>query len=304
MRAILVISFILFASCGGASYTSSFMAMSEQEFNAELPPNTYNNTMEEQLEQLEDEDLNLDIASTVYSPVELMSAEEIEARYAEQAVDPVKPDFDHSAWDKLLKKYVSVNGKVNYKGFKSEWERLRAYIDELGQNVPGHKDDKSLVLAYWINAYNALTVDLILRHYPLNSIKDIDQPWKQKNWQLGEKWYDLDEIEHKILRKMDEPRIHFAIVCASFSCPNLLNEAYKAEILEKQLTRATRSFLADPTKNKIAPESIEISKIFQWFSQDFKQNGSLIDFLNRYSQVKIATNAKKRYKDYDWSLNE
>ena len=181
---------------------------------------------------------------------------------------------------------------------------LLNYITVLGENMPNDSWSKADKLAYWINAYNAMTIDLIIRHYPLKSIKDIKNPWDQRLWKLGDKWYDLSEIEHNILRKMDEPRIHFAIVCASFSCPKLLNNAFTPKDIEAQLTQATNVFLNDSTRNIISENSLELSKIFQWFTTDFKQNGSLIDFLNKYSDIKISNNAKKRFKDYNWNLNE
>ncbi|WP_298521094.1 DUF547 domain-containing protein [uncultured Kordia sp.] len=212
--------------------------------------------------------------------------------------------FNHQTFNDLLKKHVTKDGVVNYKGFKKDRAQLQNYITSLGENMPIDDWSKEEKLAYWINAYNVLTVDLILRNYPLKSIKDIKKPWNQRLWKLGEKWYNLDEIEHKILRKMNEPRIHFAINCASFSCPPLLNEAFTAEKLEQQLTQVTKTFLADSQRNTITSDKLEISKIFKWFAKDFKQNGSLIDFLNTYSDVNINANAKKKYKDYNWDLNE
>jgi|SRR5690606_5748251 len=211
---------------------------------------------------------------------------------------------DHSQWTVILQKYVSNSGKVNYKGLKNDRAPLTKYINYLGENTPKDNWSNQEILAYWINAYNALTVDLILRHYPIESIKDIKNPWEQRLWKLGNKWYNLDEIEHDILREMNEARIHFAIVCASVSCPKLQNEAYEALKLEAQLTKATKEFLNDPTKNYISQNDLELSKIFQWFTKDFKQNGSLIDFLNQYSDINISDNAKIKYKDYNWSLNE
>ncbi|GAA4805314.1 hypothetical protein GCM10023330_09710 [Litoribaculum gwangyangense] len=213
----------------------------------------------------------------------------------------------HQLWDELLQKHVSDNGHVNYKTFKTEHKKLLDYIYVLSLM---HKSDKfesfpkDEKLAFWINAYNAMTIDLILRHYPLKSIKDIKNPWEQRYWKLGEKWYNLSEIEHQILRKMNEPRIHFAIVCASFSCPKLQNEAFTSERLESQLTDVTKEFLNDPKRNSISENSLELSKIFQWFSKDFKQNGSVIDFINQYSRIKISENAKIKYKDYNWAINE
>ena len=212
--------------------------------------------------------------------------------------------FNHNNWNALLKKHVSNKGNVNYKAINKNKAVLLNYIKSLGENMPTDAWDKKEKLAYWINAYNAMTIDLILRHYPLKSINDIKNPWDQRYWKLGEKWYNLNEIEHDILRKMDEPRIHFGIVCASYSCPKLLNEAFTASNLEAQLTNVTKGFLADPERNIISENNIEISKIFQWFAKDFKNNGSLIDFLNQYSTVKISAKAKKTFKDYNWSLNE
>jgi hypothetical protein len=210
----------------------------------------------------------------------------------------------HDSWDILLKLYVTHDGEVDYVGFKKDRRMLTNYIKALGEQMPNDDWSTAEKLVYWINAYNALTVDLILRNYPLKSIKDIKNPWNQRLWKLGDKWYNLDEIEHKILRKMNEPRIHFAINCASFSCPPLLNQAFYAEKLEAQLTNVTKAFLANTQRNTITENQLEISKIFKWFAKDFKQNGSLIDFLNQYSEVKINANAKKKYKDYDWTLNE
>ena len=213
----------------------------------------------------------------------------------------------HQLWDELLEKYVSNNGNVDYKSFKTDHKKLLDYIYVLNlalSNESFKSFSKEEKLAYWINAYNAMTVDLILRNYPVKSIKDIKNPWEQRLWKLGEKWYNLNDIEHQILRKMNEPRIHFAIVCASVSCPKLLNGAYTFENLETQLTKATKQFLSDSERNSILENDLKLSKIFQWFSKNFKQNGSLIDFLNEYSEVKISNNAKISFKDYNWDLNE
>ncbi|PWH83483.1 DUF547 domain-containing protein [Algibacter marinivivus] len=214
--------------------------------------------------------------------------------------------FNHNNWNNLLQKHVSNQGNVDYKGFRTDRKALLNYITSLSENLPTDTWTKNEKLAYWINAYNAMTVDLILRHYPIKSIKDIKKPWQQRHWKLGEKWYDLNEIEHKILRKMKEPRIHFAIVCASFSCPQLQNKAFTAEHLETQLTTATKAFINDPKRNYITPTKIELSKIFAWFDKDFLVNGtgSIIQYVNRYSNTKISQKMTKRFMDYNWDLNE
>ena len=213
----------------------------------------------------------------------------------------------HTLWNDLLQKHVSDAGQVNYKAFKTDKAKLLSYIQGLNliyTDASFTSLSREETLAFWINAYNALTVDLILKNYPIKSIKDIDKPWDQRFWKLGDKWFNLSDIEHEILRKMDEPRIHFAIVCASVSCPKLQNTAFTASNLETQLTNATKEFLSDPERNELSENSIKISKIFQWFSKDFKQDGDIIDFLNQYSNIDISAKAKKSYKDYNWNLNE
>jgi len=156
-----------------------------------------------------------------------------------------------------------------------------------------------------MNVYNAFTIKLILDNYPTKSIKDIKTPWNHRFIKIGAKWYTLNDVEHRIIRKMDEPRIHFALVCAAVSCPKLYNKAFTSETLEEDLSLLTRDFLSDASKNNISENSIKLSKIFKWYGGDFKKNGSsLIDFLNQYTDVSISSNAKKSYKDYNWALNE
>lgn len=213
-------------------------------------------------------------------------------------------DSIHQSFDQLLKLYVSKEGIVNYNGFVKQKEDLGKYIELLAVNMPIDLWTKEDVLAYWMNAYNAMTIDLIIRNYPLESIKDLKDPWMQRLWKLGDKLYNLDEIEHQILREMGDPRIHFGINCASFSCPPLLNEAFIGKNVDSQLNSLAFKFVNDPLRNTINENSIEISKIFSWFSKDFKENGSIIDFLNLYSKTHIQPNAKIRYKDYNWNLNE
>lgn len=221
----------------------------------------------------------------------------------ESSVETSKDTYSHSSFNKILETYVSDDGNVNYTGIKNDRKKLNDYINSLKTNLPEDTWSKNETLAYWINAYNALTIDLILRNYPTKSIKDIKDPWDQRLWKFGDKWQNLNDIEHKILREMDEPRIHFAIVCASISCPKLQNFAFTADNLDTQLTTATKEFLSDTSKNRLTEDNIAISKIFKWFKKDFEQNGELIDFLNQYSDVKISNNAKKSFTDYDWNLN-
>lgn len=221
--------------------------------------------------------------------------------------------ISHEIWNNLLKKNVSASGYVNYAGFKKDQSELKKYLDLLSKNAPNSTWSKDEKLAYWINAYNAFTVQLILDHSDkkLTSIKDIgdkikipfvNTAWDIKFIKIGDKTLDLNNIEHDIIRKQfDEPRIHFALVCAAKSCPPLRNEAYTASKLNNQLTDQAVRFFNDPTKNTIKPTAVELSKILDWYGGDF--NGSVIEVANTYSKIKAHKNAKVSFKTYDWSLN-
>lgn len=220
----------------------------------------------------------------------------------------------HQAWNELLKANVSADGKVNYKGFIKEKAKLESYLKSISEHAPDRSAwSKDEQLAYWINAYNAFTVKLIVDNYPVNSIKDlgpklkiplIKDVWHYKFFKIAGQESSLDEIEHSILRKeFEEPRIHFAINCASVSCPPLLNEAFEATTIDAQLDKVAKGFI-NSSRNKITPDAIQISSIFSWFKGDFTKNGSLIDFLNKYSKIKIKADAKVTHLDYDWNLNE
>ena len=227
---------------------------------------------------------------------------------------PLQAAVSHELFNSLLKKHVAATGKVNYQGFIQDSTQLNRYLQLLSNNVPAPSWSRNDQLAYWINAYNAFTIQLIIRNYPLKSIKDIgsriqipfvNSPWDIKFIRLGKELYDLNNIEHDILRsKFNEPRIHFAIVCASVSCPKLLNQAYTAEKLDQQLNEQAKAFINDPARNQISPDNIQVSRIFSWFKGDFTKQGSLISFLNQYTQVKINADARVSYLDYNWQLNE
>lgn len=222
--------------------------------------------------------------------------------------------IDHTPWTVLLQKHVTADGKVNYPGFLSDSRELDAYLKLLSNNHPDESTwTRDEQMAYWINAYNAFTVKLITDNYPLESIKDIkkgipfvNSVWDLKFIEIGSQKYDLNNIEHDVLRKQfDDPRIHFAINCASVSCPNLATTAYEAATLEAQLDKAARNFFADPGKNRLTKNHIEISRIFLWFGGDFKRGGrDIIDYIRQYTEVDISPTAKIDYLDYNWGLNE
>ncbi|MCF4100837.1 DUF547 domain-containing protein [Gillisia sp. M10.2A] len=212
-------------------------------------------------------------------------------------------NLDHSTWTALLKKHVSKDGLVDYKGFKKDEVKLKEYLEMLSENKPSKTWSVQEQLAYYINIYNAYTVKLIIENYPIKSIKDINGAWTKDIVDIGDVKMSLGGIENSILRKMNDPRIHFAINCASYSCPKLLNEAYTAAKINEQLETATKEFI-NSDKNIILENSVKLSSIFDWYKKDFKEGGSVIDYINHYSNVKIKASAKITYKEYDWSLNE
>lgn len=223
--------------------------------------------------------------------------------------------IQHNLWDALLQEHVSVDGKVDYSGFQKDSVRLNKYLALLSSAHPNKANWSSdQRLAYWINAYNAFTVKIMVDHYPVASIKDIkngipfvNTVWDIKFINIEGQAYDLNNIEHGIIReRFDEPRIHFAVNCASVSCPNLRNGAFTAQQLDKQLDEQARSFINNPAKNQISQsDKASISKIFSWFSGDFKsKNRSVIDFINEYSAVKLNKDASLSYMDYDWNAND
>ena len=222
----------------------------------------------------------------------------------------------HEIFDKLLKKNVTADGKVNYKAFIKDSVELNKYLNLISNTPPDEKTwAKYEQMAYWINAYNAYTIKLIIKYYPIKSIKDIgssiqipfvNTPWDIKFIIIGKEKMDLNNIEHGNLRKkFDDPRVHMALVCASKSCPILLNEAYDPKRLDDQFAKQTKAFLADPFRNKMSTDKPQLSMIFKWYGMDFNKNGgSVRDFINKYSDVKIKADAKISHVDYDWGLNE
>ena len=232
-------------------------------------------------------------------------------KYYESVSSPI----EHGMWTTLLQKHVDAMGNVDYRGFIRDSVALNEYLDLLSSHHPNRKNwSEQERLAYWINAYNAFTVKLITDHYPIKSIKDIKRGiifintvWDIKFINIEGQEYTLNNIEHGIIRKrFKEPRMHCAINCASISCPALLNEAFEANQLEQQLTEVTRAFLADESRNKITENVVQLSKIFSWFSGDFKTGGykGVLDFVNKHTDTNVSTDAKKSYLDYNWALNE
>jgi hypothetical protein len=222
------------------------------------------------------------------------------------------PSVDHGLYAGLLKKYLS-EGVVDYRGFKSEEATLDAYLKVL-EKTDTSKLTPEAQFAFYVNAYNAWTIKLILSAYPkVNSIKDLGSlfksPWKKKLCRIDGDVLTLDDIEHGILRpRFKDPRVHFAVNCASKGCPPLRSEPYVGDILDQQLDEMTRSFINDPARYRLEGSTLYVSKIFDWFAEDF--GNDIVGFFHRYAEgglkAKLAENRKTirvKYLDYDWSLN-
>ncbi|GAB5404549.1 MAG: DUF547 domain-containing protein [Aureliella sp.] len=226
--------------------------------------------------------------------------------------------IDHGLWDSLLQKYVDDRGMVSYRKWKASGPSVKQLDDYIAHLSTAKltKASKAEHLAFWINAYNAVTIKGILREYPTSSIRNHTAKlwgyniWKNLKLQVDAKQLSLDEIEHKILRTLDEPRIHFAIVCASIGCPKLLNRAYLPEKIQDQLADNARDFFADPAKFKRTGNKLQISPILKWFGEDFgstqaAQLKAIAPYLPKAAQaVAKSGNANVSYLGYDWGLND
>ncbi|GAB4431760.1 MAG: DUF547 domain-containing protein [Turneriella sp.] len=222
------------------------------------------------------------------------------------AVRAAEPDY--TAWNTLLKKYVRAGTR---EGIKTNLVRYGALAKDplwpaAQQAVtgfdPAKLSGKRELLAFWINVYNIAAIRKVLEIYPTSSITARgDGVWKAPAIRIASKDYSLDEIEHRLLRPMGDARIHFAIVCASLSCPDLRAEAYTAARLESQLTGQTRAFVANKTKGvRIEPDAVYVSAIFNWFNQDF---GDVPKFIARFG-VKLPDGPVTKEILYNWKLNE
>jgi hypothetical protein len=244
-------------------------------------------------------------------------------------------DHSHSAWNQLVGRHVVVReggkaSKVRYAAFAKDRAALRAYLDSLSAVEKSEFDGWSNAerLAFLINAYNAFTIELILRGYPdIGSIRDLGNvfrsPWRIRFFTLLGSEQNLDAIEHDLIRQpgvFDEPRIHFAVNCASIGCPMLREEAYVAARLDAQLADQTTRFLSDRSRNRYDPRqrTLEVSKIFDWYRKDFESGLRGIESREAFfaehahlladspsdRQTVAAGAVPIRFLDYDWNLND
>ncbi len=224
-------------------------------------------------------------------------------------------DQSHALLDGVLKKYVTADAKVKYKSLKANRTDLDTYLGQVSAVTSSEFDGwtKEQQLALLINLYNAATLQLIIDHYPVESIKKIGGvfkgPWKQPVVRLFGKVITLDTLEHKVLRtQYSEPRLHFAIVCAAKGCPPLRAEAYTGAQLDAQLEEQGRRFLADTKKNYVTGDALFLSPIFKWFEEDFTKTKKYVtnyvrDYFPKDTAAKIGSGFPVKFTDYDWSLN-
>lgn len=254
------------------------------------------------------------ISASVVAPKDVFVGQRIAGQTALQAVD-------HSDWNLLLQKYVDQNGQVNYSSWhknSTDRSRLNQYLNRLSQGKPAGSS-KAGQLAFWINAYNAVTVRGILDVYPTTSIRNHTAKligyniWKNLFLYVDGQKYSLDSIEHKILRKLNEPRIHFAIVCASIGCPRLMNNAYLPDTIDRQLEINAADFFSrkqnfqyDANRN-----TIQLSALLSWFESDFGTNqAAMLRSIQKWipdanaRQAIASGSVAVKFLDYDWNLND
>lgn len=227
--------------------------------------------------------------------------------------------IDHQLWDSLLKRYVDDNGMVDYASWRSnqvDLVQLDAYLGQLGRANVSANHRPEAAIAFWCNAYNAVTIRGILKEYPTTSIRNHTAKmfgyniWHDLLLQVNSQTYSLNAIEHEILRKTGEKRIHFAIVCASVGCPRLLNEAYTGTQIEEQLARNTQDFFSRPQNLQVQGNTLQVSAIMKWYVEDFGLNAEaglagLKIYLPLPAKAIVDTgNYRVSHLDYDWSLND
>ena len=265
--------------------------------------------------------LNLILAALLWSSVVgNVQAEEFAGKQWPVAEQVSMDQISHEAWEELLQKYVDDDGWVDYKTWHADAndrQKLTQYLESLSKANPNAETDAKSQMAYWINSYNALTIEGIMRVYPTKSIRDHTPKvggyniWNDLYLYVGSAKINLDSIENKVLRKMGEPRIHFAIVCASTSCPRLMNHAYTGADLEKQLVTNTTDFFSRSRNLQIDPQNsvLKLSSILDWFGSDFgatqqAQIAAVSPYFPEQAKTFVARGGYSvKYLEYDWSLN-
>lgn len=236
-------------------------------------------------------------------------------------------------YDLLLKENVDSNGKINYKSIKKDSSKLNSYLTYLANTKPDSTWNDDMKKAFWLNAYNAYTIKIIVDNYPPKNLsvekektgseghnvgftitnvkmpsimyiqKEGKDAWNIPFANVGGKTYTLNQIEHGIIRKkFNDGRIHTGLNAASISGPTFVNYAFSGENIDESLEKLMKSFINDPSKNKISKDEVVLSKVFEWYPEDFNM-GDILMFINKYSNVEVVPNASIKFLKYNWDLN-
>lgn len=232
-----------------------------------------------------------------------------------------RESIDNTLWDNLLSRHVRTSDQgvnlVDYHGFSTGDRTMLADYITILSGVPISQFNRDQQLAYWVNLYNALTVRVVLDHYPVESIRDIDispglfatGPWDKKLISIEGENLTLNDIEHRIMRPIwRDPRIHYVVNCASIGCPNLRDRAYSGTEIDTALDRAATAYVNDPRGVSVVDGKVSVSKIYDWFIEDFGgSEGMVLRHLQRYAAPELAARLEAIGKlsdvHYDWSIN-
>ncbi|MBI4466007.1 MAG: DUF547 domain-containing protein [Acidobacteria bacterium] len=240
---------------------------------------------------------------------------------------PPEDSFDDSAYARVLETFVTPEGQVRYAALKQDPAALNAFLERLAATSPESRPElfptPAARMAYWINAYNAFVLDAVVEAYPIESVVSLRTLFgalffKRARFVAGGKKYSLDDIEHGILRRgFADPRLHFALNCASTSCPKLAPQPYRAETLEAQLEQAARRFISREENVWMRGDVLFLSKIFAWYREDFLKaapggaggTAGLVAYVLRYLPEETAERVRQEkprveFYDYDWRLND
>ncbi len=216
----------------------------------------------------------------------------------------------HSKWTALLQEYVDPYGIIDFKGLKADEEKVDEYLEILSANHPGPYWKIDEQKSYWINAYNAFTVKLILMNYPVKSIMDIKEDdkdaWHIPFIRIGDKLYTLDYIEKTmLLGQFNDSRLHFVINCSAKSCPILRNKAYSTSNIDIELRLATKRFITDRRFNILDENHLQVSQLFFWYKEDFLRDEESIQiYINKNTpHLEVHNNATLNFLNYNWNLN-
>ncbi|MEF1308497.1 DUF547 domain-containing protein [Vibrio mytili] len=232
--------------------------------------------------------------------------------YWNQSDEANPTHVSHQEWQQILDNYLVTQGENTLFRYRSvstaDQTKLKRYIQRLS-NLDPRQYRKAEQYAYWVNLYNALTVDLILDHYPIQSITKLGGlfsfgPWDDEVVSINGKSLTLNDIEHRILRPIwQDPRTHYAVNCASLGCPNLQQQAFTANNTQVLLDNAAKAFINSDKGVSIQGNNAQLSSIYDWFAADFGGEAQVFDHIRKYAPQYNSFSGRVTY-DYDWSLNQ